>query len=105
MEHQDYSDDSGWVNTFVFIAGVILGAGAALLIAPEAGSTLRERIARGARTAQDEISDMATDTKDTLSNLSRDTQHTLRQAATRVTAAVDATKDSVKSASTDNAID
>ncbi|MCA9470821.1 MAG: YtxH domain-containing protein [Nitrospirales bacterium] len=105
MDHQDYSDDSGWVNTFVFIAGVVLGAGAALLMAPESGSILRGRISRGARTAQDEISDMAANTKDALSTLSRDTQQSLKHAATRVTAAVDATKQSVKSELKENLID
>ena len=96
MDKQDYADDSGWVNTFVFIAGVILGAGAALMLTPEPGNTLRQRLARGAKTAQDELSDMAADTKDTLNTWSHDAQQSLKQAASRVTAAVDATKQSVK---------
>ncbi|MGB0910964.1 MAG: YtxH domain-containing protein [Nitrospirales bacterium] len=96
MDHQDYSDDSSWVNTFVFISGVILGAGAALLLTPEPGNSLRDRLARGAKTAQDEFSDMATDTKETLHTWSSDAQEKVRQAKSRVTAAVDATKQSVK---------
>ena len=105
MDNQEYSDDSSWVNTFVFISGVILGAGAALLIAPEAGNTLRDRLARGAKTAQDEFAGMAADTKDTINTWSQDTQETLKQAASRVTAAVDATKQSVKGAPDQDPID
>ncbi len=105
MDHQEYSDDSSWVNTFVFIAGVILGAGAALLITPEPGNALRDRIARGAKTAQDEFSDMATDTKETLHSWSTDAQEKVKNAKTRVTAAVDATKQSVKTTATEDLID
>ncbi|GJL56724.1 MAG: hypothetical protein NPIRA02_38560 [Nitrospirales bacterium] len=105
MDHQEYSDDSGWVNTFVFIAGVALGAGAALLMAPEPGNSLRGRLARGARTAQEEFSGLATDTKDTLNTWTKDTQQTLKTAASRVTAAVDATKQSVKAQPDINPID
>ncbi len=105
MDHQEYSDDSSWVNTFVFISGVILGAGAALLMAPEAGNTLRERISRGAKTAQDELSGMASDTKATIHTLSKDTQQTLKQAASRVNAAVDATKQAVKTTPDETLID
>ena len=105
MDHQDYSGDSGWVNTFVFISGMILGAGAALLMAPEAGNRLRGRISRGAKTAHDEFSELAADTKDTFNTWSKDTQQTLKQAATRVSSAVDATKQSIKSAPEERAID
>ncbi|GJL64218.1 MAG: hypothetical protein NPIRA04_28720 [Nitrospirales bacterium] len=105
MDHQDYSDDSGWVNTFVFIAGVALGAGAALLMAPEPGNSLRGRLVRGVKTAQEEFTGMAADTKSTINTLTKDTQQTLKQAASRVTAAVDATKQSVKSPSNEISID
>ena len=105
MDNQDFSDDSSWVNTFVFISGVILGAGAALLLTPEPGNTLRNRLARGAKTAQDELSEMASDTKDTIHTLTKDTQQTLKRAASRVTAAVDATKQSVKTTSDESLID
>ena len=105
MDHQDYSNDSSWVNTFVFIAGAILGAGAALLLTPESGNMVRDRIARGAKTAQDEFSDMASDTKETLHTLSANAQEKVKQAKTRVTAAVDATKQSVKSVSPQDPID
>ena len=96
MDHQEYSEDSSWVHTFVFIAGAIMGAGAALLLAPEAGNDLRARIARGAKTAQDEFSGMASDTKETMQTWKSDAQEKVKHATSRVNAAVDATKQSVK---------
>ena len=38
MEEKDQFGDSGWVSTFVFITGLVVGAVAALLLAPESGS-------------------------------------------------------------------
>ena len=105
MDHQDYSDDSSWVNTFVFISGVILGAGAALLMTPEPGNALRDRIVRGAKTAQDEFSGMASDTKETLHTLTAEAQEKVKHAKSRVTAAVDATKKSVQTTPDESLID
>lgn len=97
MENQGNSGDSSWVTTFVFIAGVLLGAGAALLMTPEAGPALRGRLAKGAKTAQDELTDMAAETKDAMSSLSQQAQKAMKQARSRVSSAVDATKQAVKS--------
>ena len=93
--------DSSWVNTFVFIAGFFLGAGTAILLTPETGSQLRTRLARGARTAQDEFFDLACHTKEAMQNLSDEAKKTMKQAATRVNSAVNATKQAVKMGSTD----
>lgn len=95
MNDQGSGGDSCWVNTFVFVAGFLLGAGAALLVAPEAGANLRERLSRGVKTAQDEFADVATDTKETFSSLSRDAQKAMQHTATRFTEAVDATKQAI----------
>ena len=95
MDNQTTAQESCWVNTFVFISGFLLGAGAALLMAPEPGSTLRGRLAKGARTAQDELADIAADTKGTVTTLSREAKQAMKQTASRFTAAVDATKQSV----------
>ena len=101
MDNQGNTGDSSWVTTFVFIAGVLLGAGAALLMTPEAGPSLRGRLAKGAKIAQDELSDMATDTKEAMNSWSQEAQHALKQAKTRVSAAVDATKQAVKTSPND----
>ena len=89
------SDDSCWVTTFVFISGFILGAGAAILMAPEPGSSIRGRLVKGARIAQEEFGDVANETREAFRSISEDTQRTVKQAAARITDAVEATKQAV----------
>ena len=89
------SDDSCWVTTFVFISGLILGAGAAILLAPEPGVNLRGRLAKGAKIAQEEFGEVANETKEALRVISQDTQRTVKKAASRITDAVEATKKAV----------
>ncbi|MDT7041778.1 YtxH domain-containing protein [Candidatus Nitronereus thalassa] len=89
------SDDSCWVTTFVFISGLILGAGAAILLAPEPGANLRGRLAKGAKIAQEEFGEVANETKEALRVISQDTQRTVKKAASRINDAVEATKNAV----------
>ncbi|MDR4495819.1 MAG: YtxH domain-containing protein [Nitrospirales bacterium] len=96
MDDHTTHGDSGWVNTFVFVAGFLLGAGTAIMLAPESGSQLRHRLARGAKTAQDEFSDIAAQTKDALTSLKEEAKRSVKQAGERLHTAVDATKQSVK---------
>lgn len=96
MSDNNGQGDSGWVNGFVFIAGFLLGAGAAIMLTPESGSSLRNRIVRGARTAQDEFSEMAAQTKEAMQSWSEEAKETMKHAATRVNSAVDTTKQAVK---------
>ena len=105
MDNQGNPGDSSMVNTFVFIAGFLLGAGAALLFAPETGSNMRERLSRGAKTAQDEFSAAAADTKDAFNTLSQEAQHAMRNTADRFGAAVEATKDAMKKPTNDQVVD
>ncbi|MDH5429081.1 MAG: YtxH domain-containing protein [Nitrospirota bacterium] len=97
MSDDNGQGDSGWVNTFVFIAGFLLGAGTAIMLTPESGNQLRSRIARGARTAQDEFSDMAAQTKEAMHAWSEEAKETMKHAANRVNSAVGTTKNAVKS--------
>lgn len=96
MSDDNGQGDSGWVNTFVFIAGFLLGAGTAIMLTPESGSQLRNRIARGAKTAQDEFSDMASQTKEAMQAWSEEAKETMKHAANRVNSAVGSTKQAVK---------
>ena len=105
MSNQGNSNDSGWVNMFVFVAGFLLGGGAALLLAPEAGTNLRERLARGVKTAQDEFSEVAAETKDALGTLSEEAQQAMKHTASRFTTAVDATKQAIKDKPQETSID
>ena len=102
MSDNSGQNDSGFVNTFVFIAGFLLGAGTAILMTPESGTQLRTRIARGARTAQDEFSDMAAQTKEAMQSWSEEAKETMKHAATRVNSAVDSTKQAVKTSPPDS---
>jgi len=96
MSENQGQGDSSWVNAFVFIAGFLLGAGTAIMLTPESGSQLRTRIARGARTGQDEFSEMATETKVAMQAWSDEAKETMKHAANRVNSAVDTTKQAVK---------
>ncbi len=96
MSDNNGQSDSSWVNTFVFIAGFLLGAGTAIMLTPESGSKLRTRIARGARTAQDEVSEMAAQTKEAMQVWSDEAKETMKHVANRVNSAVDTTKQAVK---------
>lgn len=95
MGQNNSSDDSCWVTTFVFISGFILGAGAAILMAPEPGTSIRQRLAKGAKIAQEEFGDVANETKKAFRAISQDTQRTVKQTAARLTDAVEATKQAV----------
>lgn len=96
MDEQTSQGDSGWVNIFVFVAGFLLGAGTAIMLTPESGAQIRNRLARGAKTAQDEFTDMASQTKDAFHTLSEEAKQTFKQTGTRLQSAVDATKQSMK---------
>lgn len=102
MSDYNAQGDSSWVNTFVFIAGFLLGAGTAIMLTPESGTQIRNRIARGARTAQDEFSDMASQTKEAMHTWSEEAKETMKHAANRVNSAVDTTKNAVKSSTQDS---
>lgn len=95
MAQEDHAGDSGWITTFVFIAGLLFGAGTALLFTPESGPALRNRLARGAKVAQDELTDLASETKETLTTVSKEAQEAIEHMAARVTAAVDAVKEAI----------
>jgi gas vesicle protein len=99
MSDNNGQGDSSWVNTFVFIAGFLLGAGTAIMLTPESGSQLRNRLARGAKTAQDEFSEMAAQTKEAMQAWSEEAKETMKHAANRVTSAVDTTKQAVQTSS------
>lgn len=90
-------NDFRWVNTFVFITGFILGAGAVLLMTPEPGTALRGRLTKGAKTAKEELTEVASQAKKGFSALRRNTQETVKQATSKLTTSVDATKKAIKS--------
>jgi gas vesicle protein len=79
-----------------FLLGAIAGASAALLLAPEPGRTMRRRLAQGAKAAQEELTGVAAETREALEALTKDARQTLRQTASRLTAALEATRKALK---------
>jgi len=79
-----------------FVAGALLAGAAVLLTAPESGPDVRRRLARGARTAQEELSDIVEETRTALEGLKKDARQTLRRTALRLADSIDATITAVK---------
>jgi gas vesicle protein len=76
-----------------FTIGAAVGAGVALYMAPHSGSEMRRRLASGAKTAQEELSEVIEETRGAIDALAKDARQTLRQTAWRLTEVVAATKD------------
>ena len=83
-----------------FLCGVVVGALGTLLMTPESGADIRTRLRRGAKTAQDELTDAAAETAEALGALSKDARQTIRQTASRLGAALQATKEAIKQETT-----
>ncbi len=97
MDEKEYMEESGGSTLFwAFFSGAAFGASLAILLAPEPGSRMRERLNRGAKTAQDEFSSVASGTKDAVEALGKDAKQSFKQTATRLNAAIEATKAAVK---------
>ena len=76
-----------------FTIGAAVGAGVALYMAPHSGSEMRRRLAAGAKTAQEELSEVVEETRGAIEALAKDARQTLRYTAWRLTEVVAATKD------------
>lgn len=68
----DNSSDNLGSPLMMFIAGAVVGAGLALLLAPASGEDTRRRIGETARRIKDETKDRVSQAKDTLSDLKED---------------------------------
>lgn len=79
-----------------FLSGAAIGAIGALLLAPESGSDIRQRLGRGIKTAHEELTDVAVETRDALEALTKDARQTIRQTAARLNAALEATRDALQ---------
>ena len=78
-----------------FLIGALVGAGTAMLLAPEPGIRMRRRLVDGARAAQEELAGVAAETKEAFGMLTKDARQTLRQTASRLNAALEATRDAI----------
>jgi gas vesicle protein len=97
MTHSGAARGNTGLVMMAFLTGALVGAGAALLLAPEAGRAMRRRLAQGAKAAQEEFADVAAETREAVGALTKDARQTLRQTASRLGAALGATRDAIKS--------
>ena len=87
---------SGDTVALAFFIGALLGAGAALLLTPEPGMSMRSRLLRGAKAAQEEFTEVANETREALEVLGKDARQTLRRTASRLNTAIEATREAIK---------
>ncbi len=92
---------SGDTVALAFFIGALLGAGAALLLTPEPGMSMRKRLLRGAKAAQEEFTGVANETREALEVLGKDARQTLRRTASRLNTAIEATREAIKNRSGD----
>jgi gas vesicle protein len=81
-----------------FLLGIALGAGAALLFAPQSGEETRQGIARSARRAQGAAQDFVEDVSGTVSDKFREVRTTVEERIEATLDAVDQRKRRVTSA-------
>jgi gas vesicle protein len=95
-EDDDYSPapyvviEKGEIGIGPFLLGIALGAGAALLFAPQSGQETRNGIARSARRAQGAAQDFVEDMSETVSDKFRDVRASVEE---RIEATLDAVDD------------
>src|SRR3954463_14021742 len=111
MDEQDWYDDDPYVvdRPYVivekrdsglgsFIIGLALGAGAALLFAPQSGEETRRSIARRARRAQQAAQDFVEDVSGTVADKFNDVRSTVEERIEATLDAVDTKKRQVTNA-------
>lgn len=89
-------EDTGSLFIFGFVAGVALGAGAALLMAPKTGAELRNDLGRGMSTLNDAVRRAYRDVADRagvqLENLEARAEEVAEQVQTRAREAVESAR-------------
>jgi gas vesicle protein len=101
-EHDFYDDDEPYygepyvivekrdVGIGPFLIGVVLGAGVALLLAPQSGEETRQGIARRARRAQEAAQDLVEDVSGVVADKFNDVRASVEE---RIEATIDAVDD------------
>jgi hypothetical protein len=64
-----------------FTIGAAVGAGVALYMTPHSGSEMRRRLASGAKTAHEELSEVIEETRGAIDALAKDARETNRMAS------------------------
>ena len=103
MAHEDQEGYSGGAVAFAFLAGAIIGAGAALLLAPQTGAQTRTQLRGYAQRAEDEVRERMGDVREkmkeaktTLDSALEQGKQFLQDKKSVLTAAYEAGKEAVK---------
>ncbi|HEV8243032.1 MAG TPA: YtxH domain-containing protein [Nitrospirales bacterium] len=92
-ENNDYS--AGAV-AFAFLAGAVIGAGAALLLAPQTGEETRNLLRRYAKEAEKEVFAKAKEAQETLDTVLEQGKQFVNEKKTVLTAAFEAGREAMK---------
>jgi len=103
MGHDDQQGYSGGTIAFAFLAGAIIGAGAALLLAPQTGAQTRTLLRDYAQKAEEEVRDRMgevrekmKEAKTTLDSVLEQGKQFLQEKKSVLSAAFEAGKDAMK---------
>ena len=95
MAAEDNGYSAGAV-AFAFLAGAVIGAGAALLLAPQTGEETRNLLKRYAKEAEKDVLEKAKEAKATMETAIEQGKHFLNEKKTVLTAAFEAGKEAMK---------
>ncbi|MBI3809212.1 MAG: YtxH domain-containing protein [Nitrospirae bacterium] len=95
MAAEDNGFSSGAV-AFAFLAGAIIGAGAALLLAPQSGEETRKLLKSYAEKAEEEALEKAKEAKATLEKAVEQGKQFINEKKTVLTAAFEAGKEAIR---------
>ena len=103
MAHEGQEGYSGGAVAFAFLAGAIIGAGAALLLAPQTGAQTRNQLREYAQRAEDEVRERMGDVREkmkeaktTLDSALEQGKQFLQEKKSVLSAAYEAGKDAMK---------
>ena len=95
MAAEDNGFSSGAV-AFAFLAGAIIGAGAALLLAPQTGAETRRLLKNYAEKAEEEALEKAKEAKATIEKAVEQGKQFINEKKTVLTAAFEAGKEAIR---------
>jgi len=95
MAAEDNGFSSGAV-AFAFLAGAIIGVGAALLLAPQSGAETRKLLKNYAEKAEEEALEKAKEAKATLEKAVEQGKQFINEKKTVLTAAFEAGKEAIR---------
>jgi len=95
MAAEDNGYSAGAV-AFAFLAGAIIGAGAALLLAPQSGAETRKLLKGYAEKAEEEVLEKAKEAKATLDTAIEQGKEFIKEKKTVLTAAFEAGKEAMR---------